>query len=487
MRSLPRNEGRPAESGMRAVADANVGVLALASAAGALGHSARHQPVLEVLGTRAETEPPPQREKDQGMTNNLALNGGPRAIPEGAIKGWPPVDDTDRDLVLASLAGGQHAFGPNCTALQEEFAAWNGNRHCLTTNSGTAALHMCLAACECGAGDEVIVPAYSWSSSVTCVMQHNSIPVFVDMDFDTMNLDVGKIEAAITPKTKAILVVHLHGLPVAMDRVMAIANRHGLKVVEDACQAHGARFRGRKVGTLGHCAAFSFNQNKLLCSGEGGAFVTDDDEMLARAQALWSFGETRSPSGSRDYHVYHMGWMYRNNDLTAAFGRAQLRKLDGHLARIKENAAILTEELQGVPGLILPTAPEGCEHNWYNYTLRFDLEALGHTQDASEFRYKLIEAMNAEGVQTGVWQHFILPAMTVFQAKNAYGKGCPWDCPHAAAVDYSPERFPVAQKHCDAHTGMTYPLRPPNGPDVARLVGKAIRKVMENVGELGAQ
>lgn len=418
------------------------------------------------------------------MEERLAVHGGPRAIPEGVVKPWPPIGPEDEELVLASLRHPQHTFGPNCVAFQEEFAAWNGNRYALTTNSGTAALHMSLVACDCGTGDEVIVPAYSWSSSATCVMQHNCIPVFVDIDFRTMNLDLDRLEAAITPRTRAIIVVHLHGLPVDMERVMAIADRHGVRVIEDACQAHGARWRGRKVGTWGHCAAFSCNQNKLLCSGEGGLFVTDDPEMLAKAQSLWSFGECRSPVESRDYHVYAMGWMYRNNDLTAAFGRAQLRRLDDYLARIRENAAVLTEELQGVPHLILPEEPEGATHNWYNYTIRFDMEAMGHAHDAAAFRDRLVRALQAEGVETGVWQGYILPAMTVFQAKNGYGKGCPWACPHAAPVDYSLSQYPMAQRHCDTHTGMTVPLRPPNGPEVARLTAAAIRKVMENVDAL---
>ncbi|MBI3923097.1 MAG: DegT/DnrJ/EryC1/StrS family aminotransferase [Armatimonadetes bacterium] len=418
------------------------------------------------------------------MSEKLAVSGGTPAIPEGAVKSWPPIDDLDREVVLASLNGDNHAFGPNCTAFQNEFADWNGNRFTLTTNSGTAALHLCVAACGCGAGDEVLVPAYSWSSSATCILHHNCIPVFVDIDFDTMNLDVERIEAAITPKTKAIMAVHLHGLPVDMEKVMAVADRHGLKVIEDACQAHGATFKGKKVGKWGHCAAFSFNQNKCLCSGEGGMFVTDSEEMLERAQSLWSFGETRTPSQDRDYHAYAVGWMYRNNDLTAAFGRSQLKKLDGYLAQQRANAKRLTDCLRDLPHLLLPSEPEGCEHNWYNYTIRFDMAALGHGGDASDFRDKIVAAMNAEGVQTGVWQKFILPVMTVFQAKNGYGQGCPWTCPLSQPVDYSPEQFPVAQKHSDTHTGMTVPLRAPNGPEVAELTAAAIRKVMENLDQL---
>jgi dTDP-4-amino-4,6-dideoxygalactose transaminase len=344
---------------------------------------------------------------------------------------------------------------------------------------------MCVAACGCGAGDEVIVPAYSWSSSATCVLQHNSIPVFVDIDFDTMNIDVRKIEAAITPKTKAIMVVHLHGLPVDMQLVLDIARRHGIKVIEDACQAHGATYRGRKVGTWGDCAAFSFNQNKSLCSGEGGMFVTNAEDLHRRALMLWSFGETRTPAESRDYHVYAMGWMYRNNDLTAAFGRAQLQKLDGYLAQQAENARVLHEGLQGTPGLILPTVAEGFGHNWYNYVIRFDMEALGYQSDALARRDRLVEAIRAEGVPLTVWQRFILPEMTVFQAQNGYGQGCPWSCPYAGEpVEYAPERYPVAQKHNDAHACVVMALRAPNGPDVARLLASGIRKVMEQVDQV---
>jgi dTDP-4-amino-4,6-dideoxygalactose transaminase len=343
---------------------------------------------------------------------------------------------------------------------------------------------MCVAACDCGAGDEVIVPAYSWSSSATCVLHHNAIPVFVDIDYKTINIDVNKIEEAVTPRTKAIIVVHLHGLAVNMTRVRKIARKHNLKIIEDACQAHGAKFKGRKVGKWGDCAAFSFNQNKCLCSGEGGAFVTDDKELLEKAQMLWSFGETRTPSERRDYHAYALGWMYRMGDMTAAFGRAQLTRLDDHLAQVKINARRLTECLQDVPYLILPTEPRGHEHNWYNYTIRFDLGAMGHAHDAPAFRDKVVNALRAEGVDTGLWQRFMLPAMTVFQAKNGYGHGCPWKCRHAKAVDYSVKKFPVAQKHCDTHTGMTTPLRAPNTPRVAELTAKGIRKVMENLKQL---
>ena len=415
----------------------------------------------------------------------LAVHGGQRVVPDGMIRNWPPVDDTDREMVLASLKSGVHTFGANCQAFQGEFAAWDGNKHAIFTNSGTAALHMAVAACGVGCGDHVLVPAYSWSSSATCIIHHNAIPVFVDIDFDTMNIDPDKIEAALTPRTKAIVVVHLHGLAVDMDKVSAIAKKHNLRVIEDCCQAHGALFRGKKVGLLGDCAAFSFNQNKCLCSGEGGMFVTEDEELQRTALQVWSFGETRTPVEKRDYHAYALGWMYRGSDLVAAFGRAQLRKLDQYQATLAANAAVLNSELRGVRGLLLPTEPPGHTHNWYNYTSRIDMDAIGWTGDRRRMRNAVMKALNAEGVPAAVWQDFILPAMTVFQAKNAYGKGCPWSCRGAGeGVDYDPAQFPVAQKHTDTHFGMTNPLRAPNGTDVAEKVAAGFRKVFDNIDKI---
>ncbi len=415
------------------------------------------------------------------QASQLAALGGSRTIPEGFIKPWPPIDDIDREYVLNSLNSNSHAFGPNCVALEKEFAAWNGNRYAITTNSGTAALHMAVAACGCSAGDEVIVPAYSWSSSATCVLHHNCLPVFVDIDWESMNIDVDKIEAAITEKTKAIIVVHLHGLAVNMEKVLALAGKYHLKVIEDACQAHGATFQGKKVGLWGNCAAFSFNQNKCLCSGEGGMLVTDDENIYQAARMVWSFGETRTPVESRDYHAYALGWMYRNNDLTAAFGRSQLTKLDYYLKVQKENAGILLEELKGIPGLILPVEPAGYQHNWYNFTVRVDARASNYQGNPEEFREKVMLALQAEGVPVGIYQRFILPQMTVFQARNAYGHGCPWECVHARKIFYDGHAFPVAERHARNHFGMTYPLRVPNGPEVAKKIGEAFRKVFDNL------
>jgi dTDP-4-amino-4,6-dideoxygalactose transaminase len=344
---------------------------------------------------------------------------------------------------------------------------------------------MGLVGCGVGAGDHVLVTAYSWSSSATCILHHDAIPIFVDIDFDTINMDIDKIEAAITPRTKAIMAVNLHGLSLDFDRLLAVARRHNLKVVEDCCQSHGALFKGRKVGTFGDAAGFSFNQNKCMCCGEGGMFVTNDEKVYQQASQLWSFGETRRPEQSRDYHAYALGWMYRNNEITAAFGRAQLAKYPRHFDILRENGAVLNRLLPGTPALILPVEPPGHTHNWYNYNLRIDFAAVGWTGDKRRFRAAVNAALNAEGVPTAVWQQFILPEMTVFQARNAYGDGYPWSIPGAnEGVDYNPERFPVAQRHCESYIALVMALRAPNGADLAERIAEGIRKVFENLSQI---
>ncbi len=417
--------------------------------------------------------------------SKLAVYGGPRTIQPGEIKPWPPVDRTDEELVLNALHAEKQARGDHNIALEKEFAAWNGNRYALFTNSGTAALHMGLVGCGVGAGDHVLVTAYSWSSSATCILHHDAIPVFVDIDFDTINMDIDKIEAAITPRTKAIVAVNLHGLALNFDRLLAVARKHNLKVVEDCCQSHGAQFNGRNVGTFGDAAAFSFNQNKCMCCGEGGMFVTNDEQVYRQASQLWSFGETRRPEQSRDYHAYALGWMYRNNELTAAFARAQLRKYPQHFEVLRENGNVLNRLLPGTKALILPTEPPGHLHNWYNYNLRIDFAAAGWTGDRRRFRAAVSAALNAEGVPTSVWQQFILPEMTVFQARNAYGDGYPWSIPGVnEGVDYNPERFPVARRHCDCYMALVMALRAPNGTAMAEKIAAGIHKVFDNIDQI---
>jgi perosamine synthetase len=413
------------------------------------------------------------------MPASLAIHGGPRAVPEGVIQPSPPTTALDEELVLASLRGGQHAWGQNCEALQTEWAAWNGNRHCLAVTSGTAALHMSLVACGLAPGDEVITPAYSWTSSASCILHHHCIPVFVDIDPVYRSLDPARIEAAIGPRTRAILVVHLHGVPAAMDPILQIARRHGLAVIEDCCQAHGALYKERKVGTLGQCAAFSLNQNKMLSAGEGGLFVTDDPETAERARALLLFGDFRQPLPGPECQVYGTGWMYRYNELCAAYARAQLQQLDANIAHARRLFARLREDLAGLPGLLLPHEPPYGNENGYNFVCHVDPEAVGYQGPVNFLREAIVRALAAEGVPASVWQRRILPEMAAIAARDAFGNGSPWR-EHGSRVTYDPAQYPIALYHSASYF-IIGGLRLPNGEETARLIAAGVRKVFENL------
>jgi dTDP-4-amino-4,6-dideoxygalactose transaminase len=369
--------------------------------------------------------------------------------------------------------------------LQEEFAAWNGNRFCFATNSGTAALHMCVAACGIGPGDEVITPALSWTSSASCILHHNAIPIFVEVDWDSMHIDPGRIEAAITPKTKGILVVHYWGAVCDMGPILTVARRHGLAVIEDACQAVGATYRGRKAGTLGDVAAFSLNQNKNLTGGEGGFFVTNDERAFIRGKAVAGFSDMRPPESGREYHDYGLGWMYRTSDLPAAFALSQLRRLDSTNARAVENWRLLDRLLEGVPNLVPAFRSADRPTNGYAYVLRVEpAYARARGVGLSDLTSGIVEALRAEGVPFSR-ANWLLPAHSVFQAKNAYGYGYPWSAEHTRLdISYDLSQYPVSQACVDTCLWNVYTHRPPNGPAQVEALAAAIRKVFANLDQV---
>jgi dTDP-4-amino-4,6-dideoxygalactose transaminase len=420
-------------------------------------------------------------------TGKLAIHGGPKAVPADVkFEVWPRIDQDDEQMVLASLRQDYHAWGPNCTALQNEFAEWNGNKFCAATNSGTAALHMGLAACDVGAGDEVITTTLSWTSSATCILHHNAIPIFVDVDWKTMLIDPSKIEAAITPKTKAILPVHYWGVPCDMDAIMDIAKRKGLAVIEDACQAHGALYKGKKVGNFGRCSAFSLNQNKNFCGGEGGLFVTDNEELAVKGRALMNFGEMRAPEGKRDFHAYGMGWMYRTSDLPAAFARSQLKKLTRTNDEARHNWRRMDKALEGTPNLVRPFSTKDQETNGYAYVVRTELAyAKKRGVKLAALQAGIVNALQAEGVPMGA-ARWLLPAHTVFQAKNGYGHGCPWTCGFARPdISYDLAQWPVGQQCVDTCIWLAVNgHRPPNGDRQVDAMAAGVRKVFENLDDV---
>jgi dTDP-4-amino-4,6-dideoxygalactose transaminase len=417
------------------------------------------------------------------MSTQLAINGGARYLPAGVVLPSPPTSELDEQYVLSSLRGANHAWGENCTLLEKEWAAWNGNKFCSALTSGTSALHMALVACGMRAGDEIITPAYSWTSSASCILHGNGIPVFVDTDPLWANIDPAKIEAAITPQTKGILVVHLHGVPAPLDEIMAIARKHHLFVIEDACQAHGALYKGRKVGTIGDASAFSLNQNKMLSSGEGGLFVCDDEAAFERGRSLVLFGDFATRGEELDEDRAHgLGLMCRYNDLCAAYARAQLTRLDDGIAHARAMFAILREELADLPGLILPVEPEFGTENAYNFVCHVDPQPLGYDGPVNYLREAVVTALQAEGAPVGVWQRRILPELSAIKSRNAYGNGSPWR-ESGSAVSYDPAQFPNALYHSASYF-IFNGLRRPNPLELAHQIAGAVRKVWENFDQL---
>ncbi|KPK65572.1 MAG: hypothetical protein AMK73_02630 [Planctomycetes bacterium SM23_32] len=422
------------------------------------------------------------------MSELLALHGGRRTVPEGFIKPWPHVTEADRRAVLAVLEAARIADQQRVQAegLAREWADYVGVKHCIPVNSGTAALHMCVAGLGIGPGDEVIVPAFTFWASAAAVLHHNAIPVFVDIDPRTYCIDPALIEAAVTDRTRAVMPVHIHGMPADMDPILEIAARHGLAVIEDVAQAHGARYKGRLCGSMGDAAGYSTQATKTLSSGcQGGLFTTDDDEVHERAALLQYFGERVVPGRERQdqqYNAQGLGWMYRGDMLSQAFVRSQLKRLDENNALRAMNCRFLTDHLSDVPGIQTPFVPDECEHVYYNYVVGFDPAPLGLEVSPRALRERVQAALEAEGVPVGQWQRRSVPAQDVFQRRVGYGGGCPWVC-RASEVTYNIEDYAHANAFLDAHC-YVFDVNPPNGLELMGMYVEAFRKVMAGLDQL---
>jgi len=343
---------------------------------------------------------------------------------------WPILTDADRAAVARVLDRGvlSGAGAPEMTALEAEFARAVGSRFCLATNSGTAALHIALAAARVGPGDEVIIPALSFVATAQAVLHQGARPVFVDIDPKTYNLDAAAVARAVTPRTRAIVAVHLHGLAADMDALTALAEPGRIVVIEDAAQAHGARYRGRHVGTLGAMAAFSLNSTKNLPAGEGGLFVTDDAELHARASRTRFDGlaapehwEAERPlDAEADGLSTVAGWMYLPGELTCAIARAQLERLVATTERSQRNAERLSARLRTLPGVEPPHVPADRTHVFHKYRVRLDPVAAGIALSPRALRDRTVEALRAEDVEAVLWQTAILPAHPLFGEAAAY-------------------------------------------------------------------
>ena len=287
-----------------------------------------------------------------------------RTIPLSA----PWIDGREEELVLETLRSGQLSLGPMVDRFEAALAERVGAGRVAAVSSGTAGLHLCMRLAGIGPGDEVVTTPFSFVASANCALYEGATPVFADVDPRTLNLDPAAVEAAITPRTKAILPVHIFGYPAELDELEAIAERHGLAVVEDACEALGAEYRGRPVGSSGRPAVFAFYPNKQMTTGEGGAVAVSSEEEWALLKSLSNQG--RSDSGEWLTHA-RLGYNYRLDDLSAALGIAQLERLDEILAARAEVAARYGGLLASVDGVEAPLADDG-EHrrSWFVYVVR---------------------------------------------------------------------------------------------------------------------
>jgi len=302
----------------------------------------------------------------------------------------PQLGDEEIKAVADVIRSGMIASGPRVRRFEETFAAYVGARHAIATSNGTVALHAALLGAGVGPGDRVVTTPFTFIATANAILYCGAVPVFSDIDPDTYNLSpqalaetLARLKDAGTP-AKAVLLVHLFGLPCDMTSIMAVASEHGAIVIEDCAQAHGAAYNGRRVGTFGTVGTFSFYATKNLTTGEGGMVVTDSDEVAQRVRQLVNHGRI-----DRYEHAL-LGYNYRMTDLAAAMGLAQLAKLEQFNLKRRANAVRLSRQLADVPGLVLPVEPEGCYHVYHQYTVR-------HPE-----RDELARWLRENGVETGV-------------------------------------------------------------------------------------
>lgn len=428
--------------------------------------------------------------------DELAIFGGTPVLSGDGHRTWPQVGEEERAGVMRVLDRGVLSGGdaPEARAFEREFAEYVGTKHALLTHSGTSALQLAVAAVGVEAGDEVVVPAYSFIATALSVMNQGGIPVFVDVDVHSGNMDPSLIEAAIGSRTRAIMPVHVHGCPADMAEILAIASEHGLPVIEDAAQAHGATYGGEPAGSLGVAAGFSLQSSKNLPAGEGGVFVTNDDAMMETAYRARSFGEdihledrdgfdvNRALDGDRALVSLFPGHMFRGNEMMAAFARAQLAKLPERTARAQANAARLTSALDELPGIEPPQVPEGRRSVHHKFRVHFDAREAGVDLPARVLREALSTALNAEGVNAVLWQDHSLPEHPLFREMKGFGGGWPFTAspsPDALRAGYAPSKFPNTRALLDSSIvlfSQTRPLIAQTAETVDRYA-EAFRKV----------
>ncbi|MCW3099715.1 MAG: putative pyridoxal phosphate-dependent enzyme apparently involved in regulation of cell wall [Chthonomonadaceae bacterium] len=371
----------------------------------------------------------------------LAIEGGTpvRDIACAPWPVWPVYDVTEERALLDVLHSGKWwgVEGDQGKRFEREFAAYQHAHYGLVCTNGTAALEIAFRALDIGCGDEVIVPPYTFIATASAALAVGATPVFVDILPDTLNIDPAQIEAAVTPRTRAILPVHIAGRPADMDAVLAIAARHRLAVIEDAAQAHGAEWRGTRIGALGDFGTFSFQASKNLNSGEGGMILTNKE---ALADAAWSVINVGRARGGHRYAHQVLGGNFRMTEFQSAVLRTQLRRLPEQTARRTANARYLCELLSEIPGISVPfDDPRITVHAYHLFTFRVDLDRLqGRTYP------DFIKALRAEGIPCSDG-YVPLYREGLFTRKSR--KEVQW-CQASRAIDYTALHLPVCEQVC---------------------------------------
>ncbi len=403
----------------------------------------------------------------------LAINGGTPAVSAGLTGQWPIYDDGERNALIETLESGRwcsmgHTEG-KVAQFESQFAEYIGTKYCTTVPNGTAAIELALRACELEAGDEVIVPAVTFIASASAVVMAMGVPVFVDVDPETYQISPDAVEAAITDRTKAIEPVHYGGYPADMDRIMEIARKHDLFVIEDCAEAHGSEWKGKRVGSIGDIGCFSFQMGKPLTCGEGGGITYSNDDLAVNCYAYSRFGRR---AGGEVYQHYIPAGNFRLSEFLGAILSVQLTRLEEQTEIRYENGEYFAEELGKIEGIsALKRDPRVTKRGYYFYLLRYDASKWNNVH-----RDKFREALNAEGVSCGTAHNQPLyrnPAFRDIKKSLLYGKD----------MDYSKVVCPEADRVYDTEViamGKNFLMDRAN---IDKILG-AIHKLRENVDEL---
>jgi dTDP-4-amino-4,6-dideoxygalactose transaminase len=416
---------------------------------------------------------------DTSLSAKPALLGGSKSM-RGAFPPWPIHDTREEEALLKTLRSGKwfRGDGHEVTRFEQAFARLTGAKHCIATNGGTTALISTLGALDVGPGDEVIVTPYTFIATMTSILLHYALPVFVDVDPNTFQIDATKIESAITDRTVALLPVHIGGNPADLDRVLEVGRKHRLPVIEDCCQAHVARWRDRHVGTWGKAGCFSFQVSKNLCSGEGGAVLTDDDELAERVYAFHNNCRVRNTGNYNFFYMPTRAGNFRMTEFQGSLLQAQMTRLEEQSRVREKNAAYLTNLLSEIPGIRPCRTHEGCtRHNYHLYMFRYTADAFSGLS-----RERFLAALRAEGIPCSggyspvAWSAFLKESLASKAARRVF----PSD-----SLKHWEERcqIPEHERLCREGVWFFQPVLLGQPGDMDRIA-EAIRKIQAHAGDL---